>query len=145
MVAYRRKELAKIHIAASAPTPRATAESVPATTPSSQAHQNLHSGFQKLRGWSTLVTGSALSQQQTSPNNSNPSSSTEEIEARACDDVDREIHLYLSHPVIGTDISACDILAFWQVCVCRFSLHLLSLTCPSGIPQDLSNPLEGSL
>jgi hypothetical protein len=44
-----------------------------------------------------------------------PSLLIEEIEAHACDDVESEIHLYLLHPIVNTDMSACDIIAFWQV------------------------------
>lgn len=38
-----------------------------------------------------------------------------EIEAQARQDVEAEIHLYLSHPNIAGHISACNVLAFWQV------------------------------
>jgi hypothetical protein len=122
MVAYREKEIKKeILTATSKPATSGSirrSSTMPAISSSNQAHKNLQSGFQKLRGWSALVTGSTSSQQPSAgtdlPTEKTPPSAAE-IRTRACEDVDRELHLYLSHPGVNEDVSACDLLAFWQV------------------------------
>jgi hypothetical protein len=122
MIAYRKKELRKELSA----TPEGTtagfgttiqrSSTLPILGSKNQAQQRLGSGFQKLRGWSALVEESTSSRQPAAISVSTPPSlSTEEIEVRARDDVESEIHLYLLHPTINVDMSACDIIAFWQV------------------------------
>jgi hypothetical protein len=125
MVAYREKEIKKeicreLAVCSESMTSGSvlSSASILGVPSSNQAHKNLQSGFHKLRGWSALVTGSASSQQPSrladfAVNKTSPSA--DEISTHACEDVDRELHLYLSHPGVNNDVSACDLLAFWQV------------------------------
>ena len=119
-MAYRKKELHK-QPDTSASTPAGntplfpgsgppSSASLPDPGPSNLAQQKFHSGFQNLWSWSTKVSRSASGQQMTpSPDTGPLISSAQNIEARAQSDVEAELLMYLSHPRVSDDISACVI------------------------------------
>jgi hypothetical protein len=115
MILFRKKELMKMHTAR-----MGTSVTAPLTTKDSamsKAHQNLQSGFARLSTLSDMITSSAShpSSVPTSASTVPVPLSSAEIEEQARNDVEAELHLYLSHPNVKGHISACEILSFWQV------------------------------
>jgi hypothetical protein len=124
MVLFRVKELTKARAAAPAAPAFTSAVqrsiSMPHITSSARAQENITSGFHRLGNLSEMITSAAgrsssyTSAPAAEPTRARPPS-TEEIDAQARRDVEAEIHLYLSHPNVTGHISACNVLAFWQV------------------------------
>jgi hypothetical protein len=127
MLAYRKKELHKERAAkaakfAASGCDRMTSNPAQTVLPSTKAsvhdraHCNLDSGFRSLLKLSSIITGSTSTLPKKAVSASDSELLTDaEIESRAERDVDRELQLYISDPVIHDHLSGADILRFWQV------------------------------
>lgn len=121
-------------------------QSMPVLKSHEKAAKSIQSSFERLRGFATKVSVSnsrAKSAQTLTPATSPDSmgQSNEEIRAQARRDVEAEISLYLSHPIVLTALGADQMMSFWQVSlVISFTTNANSTI---DAPSDLSHSMEG--